>query len=527
MKLFESTLRFVKRGENYRVGFFSSVILNGMAKALGFFTTVLTANFFGSTVETDIFFYSLASIGIVSSFLINLDGTTFIPKYMKMREKGNSDAANDLLRFAFFFYLSITLIIALLITLFPQEWMKCFSRFNRETIESYDTIVRWVAPLLVISTLNFYLIDVLSSFKRFSLSILSAFFSNGINIIIIFLFHNQLGVLSVIMGNVIGGAFQCCYLLFCVGRLSKCRLFPVRIPIDRATINYILFSQGSYLSSLFGSFAPFYMLSGYSAGIISALLYGQRLIDIFSFILVAQFSNVLAIKLNEMFIFKKEKMVSVVFSSIGRLALFVSVPTAFLVSVLCLECISIVFIRGEFRHQEAVDASRFAAVFVFCIPLLLINTMVARLVMAGEKIDKSFGFQSIMGIVIGLLCVGAIFFYGPHAYPYAMIAGYMINLLAVNFIIKRWFAFFKHFDKLLLFGLLLIMANGVIVPVDIFIKKLLQQQHPIAIIMVVGGLHMGLFFALSYLIKLFPPFNNYINHFFSKSRSGYIKTNET
>ncbi|MBN1308005.1 MAG: hypothetical protein JXA18_08820 [Chitinispirillaceae bacterium] len=506
-----SLLVFFKRSESYRYGFIASILLSLAAKVLGFFTTILTAFLFGSTTETDLFFFSMASAGILTSFLINLDGTTFIPKYMKLRDNGNVGKANDLIRFVFTMYLTVTAVAGAAVALFPEEWMNLFSRFDTGTISLYRGIVRWTGPLVVILTLNFFLIDLMSSFRRFSLSMMSGLICSFINILTILVFHRTLGVQSVVVGTLAGGFFQCCFLLYCVLRLSGCPLLPIVWMIDRKTFRYLSLSQGAYLCSLFGSFIPLYLLSGYSAGIISAVGYGQRLVDLLSLLLVAQFSNVLGIKLNELHISHEVEKLRTSFFTIGKTALFFAVPAVVLMSVLCFEVVSVIFLRGEFHFDEAMEASRFTRVLVFLIPFLILNTMVARLFMATEKIDKSFGFQSTMGILMGIICMVGIHFFGPHAYPYAMLTAYAINLITVKFILDRFFPWMKGFYRLLVYGVFMAVINGMIVPMDLLIKNLMADRHPLVIIISVVLFHLAVFGGIAYLWRLFKPFTSTID----------------
>ncbi|MBN1575467.1 MAG: hypothetical protein JW913_02890 [Chitinispirillaceae bacterium] len=519
-KIFHSVIALIKRGESYRFGFFASLAVNLCAKALGFFTTILTAFLFGSTAETDLFFFAIASVGIFSSFLINLDGTTIIPRYMKLRDRGEVGQANDLIRFVFIAYFLATAAAAVMICIFPLEWMGLFSRFDKAGLALHRDLIRWTGPLLVISTLNFYLIDIVSSFKRFSLSMLSGFLCNCVNVTFILLAHTPLGIKCIVIGSLLGGLSQCSFLLYCSLRLTGCALRPVVFPLDGTIIRYMLLAQGAYCCSLFGTFLPLYQLSGYAPGVISALGYGQRLVDLLTLLLVVQFSNVLAIKLNELHIGNELEKLRMSFFAIGKSALFFAVPAIMLMSVLCLEVVSVIFQRGEFRYAEALEASRFTRVFVFLIPFLILNTMVARLFMATEKIDKSFGFQSIMGIMTGMICMAGIHFFGPHAYPYALLAAYAFSLLTVKFLLDRCFPWLKGFYRLLFYGLGMLTVNGAIVPLDLMLKGSIREVNPIGIIAVVSCFHLIVFGIVGYLLKWNQPLNETVDRLLKRKKPG-------
>lgn len=512
----KKTTTFLKRAESFSQGFVISTTLNMASKILGFLGTILTAFFFGSTPETDLFFFSMGTIGLLSGFLINLDSTKIIPEYMKLRAEGKEDEANNLFSFIFIAFFLITATITILILFNPMEWMSIFSKFDHAIIFSHLSIIRWAAPFIIITTLNSLLIDVLASFKRFSLSIATSFSNNLTSIIFIVLFHKSFGVQSIIIGGLLGGLVQGGILFYFVFHLSHCNFLPKNIPINKKFLEYIGLSQGAYLFSIAGAFFPLYLLTGCSAGIISALGYGQRLIDLLSFILITQFSNVFAIKLNELHIKHEFEKYPEFFIQTGKTALFFSLPIIIIVSVLSFECISAIFVRGEFRHQEALNAAKFASVFVFLIPFLIINTMVARLVMAAHKIDKSFVFQLFMGILAGACCYIGIHFFGAIGYPYSQIVFYAINLLTVRFLLKRWFPWLQGFYGMLIYGFLIMAINTLIIPLDILIKRSVVQWPPLCIIIVVGSIHIIVFGVIAYVLKLNKSANGIIDSIFNR-----------
>jgi putative peptidoglycan lipid II flippase len=516
---------FLKRTESFRQGFVISTILNMFSKVIGFLATILTAFFFGSSTETDFFFFSMGTMGLLSGFLINLDSTKIIPEYMKLRAEGKKDQANNLFSFIFMSFFLITATISILIILNPMEWMSIFSKFDHTTISSHLTIIRWAAPFFIITTLNSLLIDVLASFKRFSLSIATGFVSNIISIILILFFHKSLGVKSVLIGGLFGGVVQGGILVYLVSRLSGCNFWPNKNPIDKKFIRYVSFSQGAYLFSIAGAFFPLYLLTGFSTGMISALGYSQRLIDLLSFILITQFSNVFAIKLNDLHIKHAFEQHPDFFVRTGKAALFFSIPIITIVSVLSFECISVIFLRGEFHRQEAMDAARFASVFVFLIPFLIINVMVARLTMASHKIDKSFIFQLLMGILAGASCYIGIHFFGAIGYPYSQIAFYAINLLSVNFLLTRWFPWLRNYYSIFLFGIAVFAINCIIIPLDILVKKSTVLWHPISIIVIIGLLHIIIFGIIAYSLKIYKPLREFFEGAFNQKLAILIRKN--
>ncbi|MCX7725616.1 MAG: MATE family efflux transporter [Chitinispirillaceae bacterium] len=517
MNIFNSKLfSFFKREEKYRRGLIFSLLINFVSKIFGFLVTILSAFYFGSNEKTDILFFAMVSTSLITSFFVNLNSTVIIPDYMRLRDGNNKEKAEELIVFTFLLYLLITAICGICIFLFPKWWFNLFSKFKGSIVSVSVDLLRITGPFLVISTINMLLIDIINSFKRFSLPMISGLIANIVNVLLIVVFNNAIGISSIIAGALAGSGCQFIILFYSSIRLCKIKKFLFRFPFSKEKIKYIIISQGAYLFSLLASFVPFYILSGYPSGIISAITYGQRFVDIFSLIFISQFSNVLAIKLNELSVSNREDLLSEAFSKIGKNALFLSIPFLFLVSVLSFEGISIVFLRGKFRIDEAKEAATFVKIFVFVIPLLIINTMNARLIMAVGKVDKSFVFQIFSSLSIILLCVIFIQLYGPIGYPLAIIIGYLINLVLVKFLFDRIVPFLKGYYKLLLFGLKIVFFNILILPIDLKIKKISFTTNIFFLSAIIVVMHLFLFYFIAYIFKCYFPFNLFIDSIIKK-----------
>lgn len=502
---------FFKRKEEYKKGLIFSILINFVSKIFGFLVTILSAFYFGSNEKTDVLFFAMMSTSLITSFFVNLNSTVIIPQYMKLRDCNMKEKGDELIVFTFLLYLIITVIIGICIFLFPTTLFSLFSNFKSSIVNMNVELLRITGPFLVVSTINMLLIDIINSFRRFSLPMMSGLIGNIVNVLIIIILHTIIGVQSIIMGALLGGISQLFILLYSAIKLCNIKKYVFRNPFSKENIRYILISQGAYLFSLMASFVPFYILSGSSPGIISAISYGQRFVDIFSLIFISQFSNVVAIKLNELSIAQREDLLSESFTNIGKSVLFWSIPFICLVSLLSFEGVRIVFLRGNFKINEAKEAAAFVRLFVFVIPLLIINTMNARLIMALGKVDKSFGFQIFSSLIIILLCIVFISLIGPMGYPLSILIGYILNLIFVKFLFDKIVLFIKGYYRMLLFGFGIVIINLMVFPLDLKIKEIISSVNIFLVVTIVSIFHLFCFYLITYIIKYYLPFNLYID----------------
>ena len=107
-----------------------------------------------------------------------------------------------------------------------------------------------------------------------------------------------------------------------------------------------------------------------------------------------------------------------------------------------------------------------------------------------------------------------------------MLAAYTVNLITVKILLDRCFPWMKGFYRLLLYGLAMLTLNGAIVPLDLVLKGMTKEVHPIGIIAVVSCFHLLIFGMIAFLLKLNQPLNDVVEGFLKRSRLGRNENND-
>ena len=101
--------------ESYKKGVIYSTGLNIIAKGVQFLNTLTIAFFFGTSTNTDVYFFVISISILITTGMINgIDTIILIPYAMKLRELEGEISSRIFLNFFIFLYILIGLAISLL-----------------------------------------------------------------------------------------------------------------------------------------------------------------------------------------------------------------------------------------------------------------------------------------------------------------------------------------------------------------------------------------------------------------------------
>lgn len=443
--------------ESYKKGIVLSLGFNSLSKILGFATNLVIAYYLGAQSATDVYFYCLGTVILMAGFATSLDTPVLIPESMRLTaQKSQQDAMAFLNAFLYLFIVGGILLTVALWT-HPVRVFSAVSRFDARILEANADVVTLAVPLFLLLLLTTYMTDILTSYKFFTLPTIISSINSVISLTFLAVFHARLGVRSLLIGLLVAYSLHLCFLayLLVVGlhwRFSSAMVIP-----DRRILKNIVFALAGNVTSLLASFVPLFLLSGFSDGIITALNYGQRVADLPTVLVTAQFSSVAGIKFNELYARRDWNRINEVFLSSIKLLTFVLVPMSLFLAVYGTDIITILFKRGAFTDSSAANAGMFLRYLCLLIPLLAVNTIVSRLFMAAQKIFESFWYQILFNLALIPLMAGGVSLWGPRGFPLAMLGLHVLNVLACYFLLRAFFPMIQYTSFLVYLAKILVV----------------------------------------------------------------------
>ncbi len=408
-------------------------------KLVSFANALLIALYFGAGRQTDVYFYLIMFMGFGVSFLQRLNAGVIIPEAMSRNEQAPA-SGEKLLTFFLWIYASLGLLITLLGFLFPVGLSSLFSRFELAQLEAEKTLLALGFLLFSLQFFTSYLINILEMYRRFASALLTPL-NALLPLIFLLCFGKTWGVVSMMYGFVLAYAVQTVVFLFMMKKELGWNFFPARPTWHPQLSKNLISGQFIEFANVVSSVLPLYLLSGLSAGLVSALNYAKQLADSSTEVFTLRVTNVSKIQLSENAAKKDWAALNANFLSTQHFMLFLLTPLAVFTCFYSPEIVSLFFQRGNFSQKDVQDAAAFLrplmGVLWFIAPVLMQNNVVT----AGRKIKESLPYSlACLGLFIGAVPF-TMSYWGAFAYPYTQLAGCAAGLL-INYPLFK-----KHFPQ--------------------------------------------------------------------------------
>lgn len=425
---------------SYRQGAALAVGATLAWKLVSFANALLVALYFGAGRATDIYFYIIMIMGFGVTFLQRMNAAVIIPEAMTL-DAYSPRGGRALLNGFFYFYLLLALALGALGLFCPVRLMGFLSRFDAAQLTAERALLAWGFLLFGFQLLTYYLTAVLEMYRRFA----SALFTplNALLPLVCLLFWGKTaGIISMIYGMAAANAVQIAVFLWIMKKELAWHFTPVSARPAHAFAKNLASNQLIELANIAASLLPLYLLSGLSAGLVSALNYAKQLADSPTEIFTLRVTNVSKIQLTESAAAQDKTALNANFLNTQHFLLFLLTPLAVFTAFYAPEIVTLFFRRGEFNTQDVRQAAAFLRPLMGMMWLMAPTLMQNNVVAAGRKL-KEFLPYALGPIVLFIAATPlTVRLWGAFAYPYAQIACSFAGLY-VNYLFFR-----KHFPFL-------------------------------------------------------------------------------
>jgi peptidoglycan biosynthesis protein MviN/MurJ (putative lipid II flippase) len=414
-----------------------------LAKGLLFSVSLLVAFYFGSTNQTDVYFYAYNVVVLISGFFTMLNSTVLIPEAMRIRIDSERESSRFLVFFIYiYFVLSILLTLVFLIS--PVNTFTTISNFDVATLEEHKLILQLAIPLILLMTLTNLFTEILISYRFFSITMIVSIVNSIISITFLLLFRSQWSISSLLIGLLCGFSLNLIALFILMKRYLKWEFKFALIPVGKRIWRNVGLAQAGNITTVLNSYVPLFLLSGFNPGIITALTFAQQLSVLPNSLLTNHFTSVAAIKFNELYSRKAFIDLNSIFLSTSEFLIFILMPVSCFLFFFSDEVLTIILKHGRFDESGVANASLFLKYLGLQLPLLVINNLFSRLLMAGHKVAQSFLYQIAFNIVLVIMLFTGIRIFGIVGYPLALVIVYLLNIFACYYLEKFFFGIIQY-----------------------------------------------------------------------------------
>ena len=202
------------RIESFKTGIIFSSVFSFLSKLLLFFQSIVIAFYFGTGTQTDVYFYCFGTITLLSVFVNSLDSSVLIPESMHLAEQVGKLESIKFLNFFIYIYFSIGVLATGLIYVSPTKFFLAISNFDPESLIKNREILLLCIPLFTLMITTNLLVNILTSYKFFTIPMIIGLVNGLMVLLFIFLLHNKFDLLSILFGQLSAYVLNIFFLIY-------------------------------------------------------------------------------------------------------------------------------------------------------------------------------------------------------------------------------------------------------------------------------------------------------------------------
>ncbi|MCX7920938.1 MAG: hypothetical protein N3B21_02765 [Clostridia bacterium] len=456
-----------------------SMTLSLFAKIFNFGQSLVVSYAFGTQISTDILFYTVSFIILLTSLVNSINQQVIVPTVIDIRNNISEKDSKDFISYIYLIYLGIGLVGTALLFLAPAKILGAASKFNIKDIEANIDIIKYIIPVFVLIILNTYMLDVFTSYRYFTFPMMLDMAKNILIILFVIVLKDRFEVKSLAMGVLAGNLAQFVILNVLMIKVLKLRLALKRFKISSKVRRNMIYVVAGQIASFINGYITMYLMSGFNAGVYTAMDYSQKINVVLASVVVGQILTVIGMNVIDMYSKKEFTRLNETFMTYFKGSLFLVFPFCFLLALNAENVISIMFERGKFTYEAVKLTSGFFMLFILMIPFRLIDGFVVRLIIAKQIQKISFVWHicsDILQISLIWLMTRQVGYYGYPAGLLISLAVYMF--LNFRFMVRTQFEFIdsKAVIRFFVFnGILNLTITGLLY----FVLQKLSLSHTI------------------------------------------------
>lgn len=449
------------RTESYKKGMLYSVIFNFLAKGILFFLTVLIGRYFGTGLETDIYFFIYGTMILLSAFTSTVDTAVLIPHAMQLRQKEGEVASMSFLNYFTRIYFMIGVAFVGLVLIMGVMIFSVFSKFQEADIILYRQYFIAGSFYFLLMILTNFFTAIFTSYKYFTVPMLVSGINSVLIILSIWLLHNRFHVMSVLYGGIVAYSVNLIILIAMMKRLLNWKFFnQASKPSSREWKNILNAGIGQG-ATVISNYFPLYLLSGLGEGVISLMNYGKNIADIPNTLITSQIANVAGIRMNEDSGKEDWQNMNKKFVADSSMLAYILAPISCLLILFPEFLLKLLYNNSSMDGSAISEAAKFLSIFAMSIIPIGINAMAARVFFSLKIIRPMLIYQ----LLINLILITAIWLLmsaqGKFGFPLAVAVVQYLNILSLYFVFKK-LAPFINYGKVLLNTALAIVISGIL-----------------------------------------------------------------
>ena len=423
--------------ESYKKGIVLSTGLNIIVKTILFLNTIVIAWYFGTSLDTDLYFYIFSTVTLLAALVNGMDLAVILPEGMLLQEEKGKTAAISFYNFFGFCYFLLGILIFVVLFFFSVPIYSSISSYSSSTLAGHSTLLLLSSILPMLIILSNYFTSVLTTLKYFTAPLIANGIAQLFALGSLIIFHDTFGIVSVLIGMVVGYVLNVTLLLYFMYFKLKWHVgFSAKDITKRVKKNLASVQLGNLATFAF-NYGIIVVLSSLPIGIYSAYNYSMQILNVPINFIVAQAAAVAGIKFNELAAKKLPAEMNRIFLQSIEILLFLIIPFCCLAFLYADTIVNFLYLRGGFAKDSAEKVVYFMRYLIFLSPCFTLNTFITRLMTAEKKVSQTFLFQLGFNIISLVVLIFVTREFQEKGFVIAMLLAYYVYVTVVCIFLFR------------------------------------------------------------------------------------------
>lgn len=495
--------------ESYQKGIIFSTGLNVIVKAILFLNTIVIAWYFGTSIETDLYFYIFSTITLIAALVNGMDLAVILPEGMHLQEEKGKHEAIGFYNFFGFCYLLLGLLIFAVLFFFSVPIYSSISSFKTVVLADHKTLLLLSSALPLLIILSNYFTSVLTTLKYFTAPLIANGIAQLFALGSLVIFHGRFGIVSVLIGMVAGYVLNLALLLFFMYFKLHWHIgFSARNITTRVKKNLVSVQLGNMATFAF-NYGIIVVLSSLPTGIYSAYNYSMQVMNVPINFIVAQAAAVAGIKFNELAAKKLPAEMNRIFLQSLNILLFLIVPFCCLAYLYADTIVNFLYLRGGFTKESAEKVVYFMRYLIFLAPCFTINTLITRMMTAGKKVSQTFFFQLGFNISALILIVFITRSFAEKGFVISMLFAYYFYVSVVCIFLFRWLMPYINYTGIIKNTTLICLYN---LPFMWIFYELFNRHPSVPVFIMLSAGYYAVIIIANHFIKINSAADSYFSN---------------
>ncbi|WP_286774796.1 MULTISPECIES: lipid II flippase MurJ [Sphingobacterium] len=485
-------------------------ILKVVKAPLSIITLSLTAKYFGVSLEKDVWLLAFSFVIMIDLAIWGPINETFRTKFVTIKESDSQVKALEQTRSLLFYIFLGSLVIVGVIELFAPFVSKLIApNFTDAELQILITMLRWVAPLLLVNQFMLLGNSILNAYEIFYVPEIATFVSQLTNIIMLILLAPHIGIYSLLLSTVLSTLFQIAFIIFYFRKLNI-PLFKFQTFKWSDFWYFFIFAIPFFIPYFFGQINGVIeksIASTLGTGIVSTIDYARRVPDVISGVLISIVLTIVVPLLTKDFVRKDKDSFNANFISSFQLGLFL------LVAFICFMITGAPYVNtllygnrtiSQHSMSEIIELSIYYAVTLIAIFLYILFGMC---MMAIGKSRLYAGLGAVAQIIVIVLNVLLVKHFGIYIFPISIFIAHFLSAIVMghNYPYEKMLVV-SEFVRYILYGLVLSLCvyySFLFVSTISIFDNIIIKLISIGIIQIIFMILLGFLFKISELFILF------------------------